>query len=280
MDFGRQGPILEHPRYFLCKWATFDAWGVASTVPAQPLHILQIVYGHPSAFRTTVGVLMSDTSLLRPHLYSLAVFPLPGSVFFPHTSLPLHVFEPRYLEMIETCIKDESPVAVARLKNQGAGPKLALPPLEDIAGVGFIKDYRRLEEGRLLVELYGAGKVRLEQEKPTDLPYRRFRCSLLEDHEEPQADAQVRLLRNLLLGLKEHGADLARVLAEEVNSGAPASVIADVCADLAFQEPDARQALLAMTSPTRRIEMIIHHLSDTWARFYADGGSGAERAKA
>ena len=82
---------------------------------------------------------MSEASLLRPYLYSLAVFPLPRAVFFPHTSLPLHVFEPRYLEMIETCIKESSPVAVAQLKPVAGSTHLALPPLEE--GTKWVGDF-------------------------------------------------------------------------------------------------------------------------------------------
>ncbi len=56
------------------------------------------------------------------HLKELPLFPLPGTVFFPNTLLPLHVFEPRYRQLTKFCIDNSWPMAVVLIE-PGSLPK-------------------------------------------------------------------------------------------------------------------------------------------------------------
>jgi Lon protease-like protein len=104
----------------------------------------------------------------------MPVFPLPGTVFFPRTSLPLHVFEPRYRQMVEDVLRRGRWIAVALLKPAAAESEDP-PPFHDVAVAGFLMRSTRLPDGRFHVTLEGRGRVRLE-EIPSDRLYRMVRA--------------------------------------------------------------------------------------------------------
>ncbi|MCH2110063.1 MAG: LON peptidase substrate-binding domain-containing protein [Polyangiaceae bacterium] len=211
---------------------------------------------------------MDSSSILRPFLYGIPIFPLPKIVFFPHTTLPLHVFEERYRVLVEDALKQGLPIAMARLQeNREPNFDERRPPVHQVAGAGFIKEYRRLPDGRFLLELYGAGRVRLEEELPLERPYRRFRSSLVTETLENESSAQekVSMLKNLLLGFGVKGADVARELLNEFGPDTPLSAVADVCAGATLADADARQAFLEEVDVHRRLDSVTAHLTDLWA---------------
>jgi Lon protease-like protein len=95
----------------------------------------------------------------------LPVFPIRNVVFFPSTTLPLNIFEPRYLTMVKDSIDNATPVVLCSGEPQPG----------DVAGYGDLKLLHRREDGTLLVAVVGRGKVRLG---PLDssLPYLQSEC--------------------------------------------------------------------------------------------------------
>ncbi|MEM1347724.1 MAG: LON peptidase substrate-binding domain-containing protein, partial [Myxococcota bacterium] len=80
-----------------------------------------------------------DVPLVEPeHLEHLALFPLPGAVFFPGTMLPLHVFEPRYRQMTAEAIEDGTPIAVMNIKEPPQLDDQGRPQFHEIGGAGFV----------------------------------------------------------------------------------------------------------------------------------------------
>jgi Lon protease-like protein len=90
------------------------------------------------------------------------VFPLPNVVLFPHTMLPLHIFEPRYRQMVEDALQGEKRIAVAIVNAGGREPDVP-PSFHAVAGVGRIVRYTRLSDGRYTIALSGDARVTLEE---------------------------------------------------------------------------------------------------------------------
>ena len=110
-----------------------------------------------------------------PAQVSLPIFPLPDLTFFPHTMLPLHIFEARYRAMITDCLSRDRRLAVVGLLPGYEASYEGKPAVHAICGVGRIVQWERLASGRFNLLLRGEGRVRIERELPTDTLYRMVR---------------------------------------------------------------------------------------------------------
>jgi Lon protease-like protein len=111
------------------------------------------------------------------------LFPLPGAILFPRSQLPLHIFEPRYREMVRDAVEGSSRIAMIqphRLDDDNEAP------LYDVGCVGEVVGLEELEDGRFNIVLLGSNRFRLIREAKTDAPYR---CADVDieafDDEEP-----------------------------------------------------------------------------------------------
>ena len=87
--------------------------------------------------------------LTDQELADLPVFPLPRVVFFPGSTLPLHLFEERYREMMEDCVsKGPMAMAVTLLRGDWEDDYEGSPEIHEIAGAGRILDWQRRDDGR------------------------------------------------------------------------------------------------------------------------------------
>jgi Lon protease-like protein len=78
----------------------------------------------------------------------LPIFPLPNVVFFPHTLLPLHIFEPRYRKMLADCLAGERRLAVVLLRPGWEADYYGRPAVHSVAGAGEIIQSEMLPNGR------------------------------------------------------------------------------------------------------------------------------------
>ena len=112
----------------------------------------------------------------------LPIFPLPNAVFFPGTTLPLHLFEPRYRKMVEDCMQHGPRVVAVTLLRPGWEKDYeGRPPIHETAGVGRIVSHEALDDGRHDILLRGLSRVRLEELDAGDLPYRIGRAEVLKE---------------------------------------------------------------------------------------------------
>ena len=81
------------------------------------------------------------------HELRIPIFPLPEVVFFPETVLPLHVFEPRYRQMIADCLAGDRWLAVAMLRAGWEKDYQGRPPVHGVAGAGEIIQAEMLADG-------------------------------------------------------------------------------------------------------------------------------------
>ncbi|HSC86131.1 MAG TPA: LON peptidase substrate-binding domain-containing protein [Polyangiaceae bacterium] len=203
---------------------------------------------------------------LAPHeLADLPLFPLPGVVFFPHTYLPLHVFEPRYRALVETALARGGSMGVVQLRRDlptGAGQNRQ-PEVCDITGVGRIVEHERLPDGRYLILIEGLARARILRELSTAEPFRRFELAVLPERELEGDAAQAALgtlrgcVRALAPGLGEAGEPLLRAVEWAKAPGA----LADLLASALIDDATARQRLLETLRASQRVDDLVALLS-------------------
>ena len=98
-------------------------------------------------------------------LRRVPIFPLPETVFFPSVALPLHLFEPRYLQMAEDVLSGDKLMVIVLLRPGWQNDYYGNPPVHEIATLGTVEAHERLPDGRFNVTLQGLERVRL---LPTD----------------------------------------------------------------------------------------------------------------
>lgn len=102
---------------------------------------------------------------------SLPVFPLPGALLLPRARLPLHIFEPRYLQMIEDCLK--TPARLIGMIQPREVPSGVAPRLQAIGCAGRLTGFSETEDGRYMITLSGVSRFRVVAEVDGFSPYRR-----------------------------------------------------------------------------------------------------------
>ena len=103
----------------------------------------------------------------RPLSQRLSIFPLAGAILFPGLQLPLHVFEPRYRELIGSALAKEKPSDRA--------------PLYTVGCVGRIGDVEALEDGRYNIVLDGESRFRVLRELEVATAFRQVEAEMIED---------------------------------------------------------------------------------------------------
>jgi Lon protease-like protein len=111
------------------------------------------------------------------------LFPLPGAILFPRAQLPLHIFEPRYREMVRDAVDGAGRIAMIqphRLDDDNRAP------LYDVGCIGELVGLEELEDGRFNIVLIGSNRFRMVREEELTAPYR---CAEVDieafDDEEP-----------------------------------------------------------------------------------------------
>ena len=117
-----------------------------------------------------------------PTLESLPIFPLEAVTLLPGALLPLHVFEPRYRQMIADAMEGDRAIAMAMPLPGHATDSERRPPVHPVIALGHIVQHAPLAEGRANIVLRGVARLRIEEELAADLPYRIVRASELPDH--------------------------------------------------------------------------------------------------
>ncbi|MGF1464644.1 MAG: LON peptidase substrate-binding domain-containing protein [Sandaracinaceae bacterium] len=200
--------------------------------------------------------------LTPDELAALPVFPLPGIVFFPGTMLPLHLFEPRYRDMMRDCMeRGPRAMVVARLADGWEDDYEGRPQVHDVAGVGRIVDHAKRPDGRYDLILAGVHRVRLEELPPEGFSYRRARATVIEDR-EPHPE----VLRPLVTGVLASASGVVSLLRRRhpdfglgIDGSTPPGLIADRIADRLLQrrrDVDLRQQLLEQPDVKVRLALV------------------------
>ncbi|WP_417449177.1 LON peptidase substrate-binding domain-containing protein [Kordiimonas sp.] len=104
----------------------------------------------------------------------IPVFPLPGVILLPGASVPLNIFEPRYLKMVRDAEASHKLIGMVQPKDKDEGGKK--PALYGVGGMGMISELKETGDGRFLIRLKGISRFRIEEELSTATPYRQIRA--------------------------------------------------------------------------------------------------------
>jgi len=204
----------------------------------------------------------------------LPIFPLPDVTLFPHTMLPLHVFEARYRAMVTDALSRDRRLAVVMLKPGYETHYEGKPAVQEIAGAGEIVKWERLPTGRYNMLVQGRWRVRIARELPTDTLYRMVRVDVLEDV-AGSADVaplmrRVRDTCRTVLAALDRPHDL---LDTALGGDATPGVVADRVAAAFLPDAGVRQELLETTDVSRRLTRLVAAL-DALANELKGPGSG------
>ncbi len=136
-----------------------------------------------------------------PDIQELAIFPLPNVVFFPHTVLPLHIFEPRYRQMVADALEGNRQIGMVLLQPGWESTQNESPEIFNTGGMGLITQYKDLEEGRYNILLSGRHRFTIK-EFVQETPYRVARVRLLREV-MPERQEMNEISTELILGFRE-----------------------------------------------------------------------------
>tara|TARA_B100001250_G_scaffold320669_1_gene283601 strand:- start:360 stop:1004 length:645 start_codon:yes stop_codon:yes gene_type:complete len=103
----------------------------------------------------------------------IPIFPLSNFIIFPKTTVPLNIFEPRYIEMIDDAMKENRLVGMIQPKKSNDN----IPPLYDVGCAGKITSFNETEDGRYLIVLVGISRFKIIEEIKTKKNYRKCRIN-------------------------------------------------------------------------------------------------------
>ncbi len=106
----------------------------------------------------------------------IPVFPLPGALLLPRGQMPLNIFEPRYLSMVDDALKGDRFIGMIQPDPEGGGSPLA-PKLYRVGCAGRISQFAETGDGRYLLSLTGVARFRLESEIAVSTGYRSCQVS-------------------------------------------------------------------------------------------------------
>jgi Lon protease-like protein len=123
---------------------------------------------------------MSTEEQSKDPTHSLPLFPLPSTVFFPSTDLPLHIFEPRYRQMIDEALEGDGKIGMVLLKPGWESNYHAKPEIAQIGCLGTIDRHTKFTDGKYNILLRGVNRFQIVKEFDGK-PYRRAQIELLKE---------------------------------------------------------------------------------------------------
>ncbi|EAQ27170.1 MULTISPECIES: LON peptidase substrate-binding domain-containing protein [unclassified Roseovarius] len=188
----------------------------------------------------------------------IPVFPLPGALLLPRSRLPLHLFEPRYLAMLEDCLKTPGRLIGMIQPNRVPGREGGTG-LHAIGCVGRVTQFSETEDGRYMITLTGLSRFRVQDEVEGFTPYRRARVSWTGfERDMGPVDSDPGFDRNAFLGLLGRYFQ-ARELQTDWDSlkEAEDELLINSLSMLLGFEPEDKQALLEAPSLSTRRETLV-----------------------
>ena len=119
----------------------------------------------------------------------ISVFPLSNFIIFPKTSVPLNIFEPRYIDMINNSMSSNKLIGMIQpksFKNDG----INIPELHEIGCLGKITSFKKTDDGKFLIELKGIIRFKIIREIKSDKKYRECEINFQDFYEDLKDEKQ------------------------------------------------------------------------------------------
>lgn len=187
----------------------------------------------------------------------IPVFPLAGVLLLPRTRLPLNIFEPRYLAMVDAAMDTYRLIGMVQPK-ESDGEKSAKADLMAVGCAGRIVEYSETEDGRYLITLAGLARFRVMGERTAKTPYREVAADYAPFAADMESDDDVPIARErLLAALKPYLADHAMKTDWKSIEEAPPPSLVNALSMICPFDAKEKQALLEATSVKERAEALI-----------------------
>ena len=135
----------------------------------------------------------------------LAVFPLSNFIIFPNTAVPLNIFEPRYIDMINDSMSSNKLIGMIQPKISSEENNITTPQLHEIGCMGKITSFKETEDSRYLIELKGLIRFKIIKEIQSTKKYRECEVnfdSYYDDLEDKKEDIKFSDLELIFKDLK------------------------------------------------------------------------------
>jgi Lon protease-like protein len=188
----------------------------------------------------------------------IPVFPLDGALLLPHAAMPLNIFEPRYITMIDEAMASERIIGMVQTRPGGDPERPALQP---IGCAGKITAFAETASNRYLITLTGVARFNVLEELAVTTPYRQVRADFIPYEadmdpaagEDEAAFDRMRLLSALKAYLERRALDVDW----ETAKAAPAEGLVNSLAMALPFDPPEKQALLEAPSLKARRETLV-----------------------
>ncbi len=137
----------------------------------------------------------------------ISVFPLSNFIIFPKTSVPLNIFEPRYIKMVDDSMKSNRIIGMVQPKNTDKKK----PDLYSVGCAGKITSFNETDDGRYLIVLHGVNRFKIIKEVNNDKPYRECEVNFEEFTEDEKDNNKIKfsdlelIFKNLKSLFKKRG---------------------------------------------------------------------------
>jgi Lon protease-like protein len=204
-----------------------------------------------------------DFSPLAGFAGSARLFPLPNLVFFPQVMQPLHIFEPRYRQMIADALDGDRLIALVLPRPGWESDYAGAPTLYSVATLGKIVADQKLDDGRFNILLRGLSRIQIAHEIPHNKLYRKAKVELLAEVPVTPARAERALRKQLAGKVSAWFTEQKKVLGQFrklLKSDLALGALCDIFAFALPLEVELKQALLEELEVEQRLAKLIEHM--------------------
>lgn len=192
----------------------------------------------------------------------LPVFPLQGCIMLPRSTLPLNIFEPRYLTMIDDILASHRIIGIIQpsaASTDEESPLDTSTPLRQTGCAGRLTAFSETDDGRILITLTGIARFDIVNELPQDKPYRRcqvtytpYATDFVRGHGQDDVDwPQLLHVLKLYLNARQLSADWESI------ERSPAELLVNTLSMISPYGPEEKQALLEAQDLKKRSEVLM-----------------------
>ncbi len=192
------------------------------------------------------------------------LFPLPNLILFPHVIQALHIFEPRYCEMLSDALESDHLITMALLHTGWEAHYQGKPKIADVVCIGRIVSHSPTSDGRHNILLAGIQRARIVEELTTDTLFRQARVELVQDipvAESEAADLYREELLQIFRSMIPTDAANSKTFAELLTHQLPLGILTDVIAYAVNLPISVKQALLGEASVETRYKLLTENLN-------------------
>jgi ATP-dependent Lon protease len=194
------------------------------------------------------------------------LFPLPNLVLFPHVIQALHIFEPRYCEMLSDSLESDHLITMALLIPGWESEIDRKPKMGEYVCIGRIVSHTPTDDGRHNILLAGLSRAKLLKELDVETPFRQAHVEMIDDIVPAESVSLMDEYRDNLLAVFRamipHDAANSKTFGDLLTQQLPLGILTDIIAYAVNIPIDVKHALLGEPNVVNRYEILMRNLTD------------------